>query len=200
MEVKIFEFVSAAFAHCLLQRGVAIIRKELEWMRLIEFLSHKEQRRFRREQQQGRGQHAHSSGNQRSKPLTLRPVSHLVMILDADHMRRCRHSPGTAPTRTPIPEAKWLTLKNKAFIQRAYNLLRLAEILVIAFALAGKESVNRMMKIIAPYCVQAVSIIGARSRHARVVLISLGNHTDLPPKTRGEFSCILADLRQDMFR
>ncbi len=48
------------------------------------------------------------------------------------------------------PELKWLTLIDKAVLQGVGNLLRLAKILVVAFAFAGKKCVDRVMQIVTP--------------------------------------------------
>jgi len=75
------------------------------------------------------------------------------VVLDADHVRRRGHIFTAGAARASIPELEWLTLKDKAVRERSGDLLWLAKILVIAFALAGKERVDSVMKIVTPDCV-----------------------------------------------
>jgi len=73
----------AAFAHGFLQSRIAVIRKELERIGLVIFLAHEEQRRFTSKQQQRSGKHSGAARDERSQPLAIGAIAHLVMVGDA---------------------------------------------------------------------------------------------------------------------
>src|SRR5205807_8644392 len=106
---------------------------------LVVFLAHEQQRGLRRQQQQGGSYHASARRYKVRQSLALGAVANLIMVLNADYMRRQAHVLGGHAARTSVPELKWLAPKAKPCIQGPRNLLRLAQILVIALALAGKE-------------------------------------------------------------
>src|SRR5205085_2812825 len=133
---------------------------------------HKEQGCLGREQQQGSSHHAGPCGYESSQPLAVGAVANLVVVLNANYMCWCGHLRAARSSRTSLPEAERLSLKNKAFIQRPDNLLRPAEILVIAFAFAGEKRVNCMMKIITPDSIQAIASV-AGAHQFFVILVSL---------------------------
>src|SRR6185437_10649719 len=137
---------------------------------------HEQQRRVRREQEQRRAETAHAARNQRRKTFSFCAIANLIMVLNADHVRRGRHVPRRGAAWTAVPEGKRLALKNKAFIQSPHDLLWPAKILVVAVALAGEEGMNCVVKIVAPDCVEAISAALQRTNNGFIVLIRFGNY------------------------
>ena len=91
------------------------------------------------------------------QPLALGAIADLIMVLDADHVGGSGHACAAGAARASTPELEGLALKDKAVRERAGNLLRLAKILVIAFALAGKKRVDGVMEIVTPDGVQTIA-------------------------------------------
>src|SRR5579864_3048946 len=115
-------------------------------------------------------------------------------------MRGGRHGLAAGAARTSIPELKWLTLKDKAMRKRAGNLFRQTKILVIAFALAGKERVDGVMKIVTPDCVQAKAAGFCGANHVGIVLVGFGNDTNLAAKLCGQRGDVGFDFGQNVAR
>src|SRR5262249_32963981 len=115
-KIKVLELMAAAFAHGLLERGIAIVGKKLEGIAFVVLLSHEDQGRMRREQQQRGGEHAGAAGNQAGEALALCAIADLVVVLQADHVRG-RGNPGAqSAARTPFPELERLALEDKTLL------------------------------------------------------------------------------------
>src|SRR5204863_6595940 len=99
------------------------------------------------------------------------------VILNADDVLRSIHLVRGCAT-IAAPEVEVLSLKNKAFIQRFDNLLRPAEILIVAFAFSGEECVQSVMKIIAPHRINPVAAVALWPDDARIVLVGFSNHAN----------------------
>src|ERR1700761_6544079 len=89
-KIEVLEFISAAFAHGLLQGWIAVVGEELKRILLVIFLSHENQRCLRGQQKQRSRQHTRAARNERRKSFTAGPIANLVVVLYADHMRRSR--------------------------------------------------------------------------------------------------------------
>src|SRR6185437_15563330 len=127
-------------------------------------------RRVRREQEKRRAETAHAARNERCKPLSFCAIANLIMVLNADHVRRGRHVPRRGAARTAVPEGKRFALKNKAFIQSSHDLLRPAKILVVAVAFTSEEGMDCMMKVVTPDGIQAIAAPFKRPHDGFVVL------------------------------
>ena len=102
--------------------------------------------------------------------------------------------------RASAPELEWLALKDKAVRKRAGDLLWPAKILVIAFALTGKERMDGVMKIVTPDCVQSIAAGFARADDLGIVLIGFSNHANVAAEFSGQRSDIGFDFGQNMPR
>src|SRR5579871_100031 len=115
-------------------------------------------------------------------------------------MRSSRHIFTAGSARASIPELKWLTLKNKAMRERTGYLLWPAKILVITFALAGKEGVDGVMEIVTPDCVESVAAGVCGADDLSVILIGFSNHADVTAKFGGQRADIGFDFGQYVSR
>src|SRR5260370_20590568 len=161
LKIKILEFVAPAFTHSTLQSGIAVIREELKGIGLVILLAHEQQRRMRREQQQCGGDDPRTARNQRGQPFALRAIADLIVVLRADYMRWRRDRAGAGAAWTSAPKLKWLALKHKSFVQRADNLPRISKVLIVALAFSGKESMDRVMKVVTPDRVKPIASAAA---------------------------------------
>ena len=73
-----------------------------------------------------------------------------------------------------------------------------AEVLVVAVAFAGKNGVQRVMKIVAPLRVQPVTAGGGRAHDTRVVEIALGDEMERPALALSAVSGGFGQFRQDV--
>src|ERR1044071_10074117 len=197
-EVRVLELLFASLAHSMLQRGIAEVGKELEGIGLVILLSHKEQRGFRGEQQQRGGKHAGAMRDKSGQALAHGTITYLIVILNTDHVRRRRHVGAAGAARTSVPEAEGLALKDKAVARRASNLLWPAKILVIAFALAGKEGVDGVMEIVTPDGVEAIAAGSGGANYVRIILVGFSDDTHLAAEISGQRGDIGLDFRQDV--
>src|SRR6185312_1631189 len=101
-------------------------------------------------------------------------------------MRSGRHIFTAGAARTTVPELEWLTLKNKAVHERAGDLHCVAKILVIAFALAGEKSVDGVVKIVAPDCVESIAASFCGADDLGIVLIRFSNHANVAVEFCGQ--------------
>ena len=62
-------------------------------------------------------------GDKDREPLTFGAIADLIVVLDADHVRRRGYAGAAGAARASIPELERLTLKDKAVRERACNLL-----------------------------------------------------------------------------
>src|SRR5579872_2086914 len=107
-----------------------------------------------------------------AKPLALRPIADLIVVLYAKKMALEGNARRRCATR-PSPKFKMLALKGKPFVQRARNLLQAAKILVVSAALARQRGMHRVMEIIAPHRIQGVATLRERSHERRIIRIAL---------------------------
>src|SRR5258706_12071669 len=99
---KVLELLPTPAAHRLTQLLVAIAGEEQEWRDLVILLAHEQQRRMRRQQQQSGSGAALCPTEEEGGTLAVRSIPHLIMVLDADHIRRKRHILGrSAPILLP---------------------------------------------------------------------------------------------------
>src|SRR6185437_13165947 len=111
--------------------------------------------------------------NQRRQTFSFCAIANLIMVLNADDVRRRRHVPRCGAARTAIPEGKRFALKNKAFIQSPHDLLWPAKILVVAVAFTGEEGMDCVVKVVTPDGVQAIAASFKRPHDGFVVLVGL---------------------------
>src|ERR1035438_473296 len=173
-EVEVLELAATAFADCLPQLRILKVGEELEGRLLVEFLPHKQQRSVRGQQQQRCRQFSRSSRNERAEALALSTIAYLVMVLNADDVRRQGHVLRAGTSRS-IPERIMLALVNVSLAQCAGNLIGLTKALVIALSLTGEERMHGMMKVVAPHRVQSIAAILRGSRVVRIVFVGLGD-------------------------
>src|SRR5664280_428416 len=110
-EVEVLELAATAFADCLPQLRILKVGEELEGRLLVEFLPHKQQRSVRGQQQQCCRQFLRSSWNERAEALALSTIAYLVVVLNADDVRRQRHVLRAGTSRR-VPERIMLALEN----------------------------------------------------------------------------------------
>src|SRR6266850_4428457 len=133
---------------------------------------------MRRQQQKRSRQLSLPTRGKFSEPLPKGAIAYLIVVLQANHISRQRHV-GRGGAARAFPEVEIFSLEYKTLVERAHDLLRLAEILVIALALAGQESVHALVKIIAPQGIETVTAAARRTHQLGIVLIRLADHADL---------------------
>src|SRR5260221_3779022 len=153
---------------------------------------------MRRKQQQCGGEHSCAARDKSSQPFALRTVAYLVVVLCADHMRWRRNSAGAGAAGASAPELKWLALKNKSFIQRADNLPGISKILIVALALSGKESMDRVMKVVTPDRVKPIASAAARANDPLVIFVGLRDHANFASNFLRQRGNALFDLGEYM--
>src|ERR1700722_17083807 len=96
------------------------------------------------------------------------------MILRADD-ELMRGDAGRRPSMAPAAKRRKLSLIHIAVAKRPRHVLKSGEIGVIAIGLAREESVQGVMEIVRPVCVQAEATMGYRSNQAWVIHVALGD-------------------------
>src|SRR5262249_9853640 len=138
--------------------------------------------------------------HERSPTLASRTVSHLIVVLQADHMSRRGNVFSRRTARAPVPELRRFALKHKSFVECADDLFRAAEILVIALALTGKEGMDRMVEIVTPQSIQSVAVLGRRTNNFLVILIGFRDDAYFAAKLCGQQADMLLNVGENVLR
>src|SRR5262245_28390132 len=138
-------------------------------MDLVVLLAHEEQRSLRGQQKQCRCKKASATRNEHREPLALRPVTDLVVVLQADHMDGSRQPLGGRATRPASPEIERLALEDESFVQGLHDLLGMAEVLIVASALASEKGVDGVVEVVTPQRIQTVAALRCRANDLRLI-------------------------------
>ena len=151
-----------------------------------------------REQKQGGGEFARAGGNERGEALAKGTVADLIVILNADDLRGQWESGGGGSARTALPEAKWLALKYVGLGEHARKKCGGIEVLIIAGALAGEQSMNGVVEVVAPDGIDTVASLRCGKNVARMVLVGFGDDDDGAVLGGGEVMNAGGDLGDDV--
>src|SRR5215469_13697393 len=115
-------------------------------------------------------------------------------------MRRWRQVLGRSPARGAVPEGEGLALKDESLIERPDDLFGPAKVLVIAGAFPGEKSLNRVMEVITPQAIKAITTLRWGENQLGIIAIGLGDHRDVTAQFFGQGRHVALELSQDVRR
>src|SRR6266849_2897632 len=94
------------------------------------------------------------------------------------------------------PVARILARVIPAVLQRACQVLHVAEILVVSRVFPGEQRMHGVMKIVAPLRCHLESALAPPTQDASVIQIAFSNHRNVSPNPRGERVYFRRQLRK----
>src|SRR5216684_4511778 len=171
------ELALAPLGNRLRQSRVGVAGEIEERPALSVFFTHEEQRQRGPEHQNGSQGRPRFARDQRDQALAMRPVPHLVVILQGEHELRGKQAFRRRSMGTPSKRGK-LPLVNKASFDRPGDIFAAAEIGVVVAALPRQKCVHSVVEVVRP-CRGCPPATRAAIDHASIVEVALGHDVDL---------------------
>ena len=162
-----------------------MIGKEEEWRAGHPLLAHKQERRCRRTQQQGRGRAISGRVDLMMQALAQGPVADLIVVLQTVH-KSARRNPSWLGAARLVPIDGMLAGVEPTFANRFGQISDRAGIIaVIPFVISRQESPNLMMEIIRPDPIHPPATLSFRLQECVQVAMIFRNqqHVTMPPLT-----------------
>ena len=163
-----------------LDEGIVPMMHEVEERgNLTILLPHEEERKEGGEQDDARGELQGLEADQAGEPVPAHPVPHLVVVLGKDDELPRREVAGTVPVAAFAVDGI-LPGVDEPIRERPGHLFDPAEVAVIPVPFPRQERVERVVKVVAPLGVEAVSPFIRRGYDPRVVQVALGDQIGHP--------------------
>jgi hypothetical protein len=176
---------------------VLVTDKVAKGSRLPILLPHEQKWNLGSEQQQGGAHFLRLEVEHRRQTITVNAVAHLIVVLGAHDKTPRLQIGGAVPMLAP-PVLRVLAGVGEAFIDGAHQMVKLAEVVVVAAAFGCEQCMYGVMEVVAPLGIQRVATRVTRTDDARIVQVALGDELDSSPRTLRVRLHMLLQLRQNV--